>query len=176
MITRKVENEYFIPGISAVQKWESRNGMVNELSYRDVKTVVEHWILNDSRFNYVSLEDRPDLPPHDSIDGVARYFKDDLVPTKKDGHPQATIPRKLYKNLDAWEGSEKSGQIKVLRHLVVWRYMFKGALLPKNLDISHCDHDHTILNLVAESRDLNESRKYCHLFRWTCPHEYHKCT
>jgi len=89
-------------------------------------------------------------------------------------------------DIDYW-GNNDINQFKVLRHLVVWRYLNDYVLIPDGLQISHCDHDTTILNLVAESRDLNESRKYCHKYKWymktdsnttiLCPHRsYHPCS
>lgn len=75
---------------------------------------------------------------------------------------------------------------KVLLHLVVWRQANDYDLLDSSLEISHCDADHNVLNLIAESHDENESRKYCHLFGWyavlpgetepRCPHREWPCT
>ena len=75
---------------------------------------------------------------------------------------------------------------KQLIHLIWWRWENNGALIDPDLHISHCDADHKVLHLVQESRDLNESRKYCHLFGWyktkpgeerpRCPHWEHPCT
>jgi hypothetical protein len=63
---------------------------------------------------------------------------------------------------------------------VYWRWENLSELIPDGLDISHINIDQTVLDLVAEDPDLNESRKYCHhygqRFGWTCPHTYKPCT
>lgn len=80
----------------------------------------------------------------------------------------------------------KPGAGKQLVHLVYWRYQTRGQLIDPSLYISHRDADSTVLNLVQESREMNESRKYCHLFGWyktkpgedrpRCPHWENPCT
>jgi hypothetical protein len=173
----KMNQEYYIPDVSPVQTWDARSDIVNKLSVKDIDTIVKYWLDNDDGFHYVTQKERPDLPKHPTRKESTIYFQDGLKPTKKDGHPQATISTQLKNKLsfNPWELTGKS-QVKLLRHLVVWRYMNKGALVPEELHISHADHDHTVLNLIAESKNLNESRKYCHMYQWACPHVYHKCT
>lgn len=96
------------------------------------------------------------------------------VPTKANGHPQATV-----------SGTGK----KFLIHQIYYRYINNGALVSQDpmVHISHVDADQRVLSLVEESRDMNESRKYCHMFHWyritdafgviMCPHrESSKCT
>jgi hypothetical protein len=115
-------------------------------------------------------------------------FVDKKEPPGENKHPQVTVPVDCRKNcLDVDYWYDVSGQVKIQRHLVVWRYYNDCQLIPTDLDVSHCDHDSTILNLVAETPHLNESRKACHKFGWykktdgygtiLCPHRtYHACT
>jgi hypothetical protein len=75
---------------------------------------------------------------------------------------------------------------KVLVHHVYWRYKNNYETLPKGLHISHLDAEPEVQHLTAESREMNESRKYCHLFGWykrlpnedkiRCPHWENPCT
>lgn len=75
---------------------------------------------------------------------------------------------------------------RVLVHLLWWRYENLGKLVDPDQTISHLDVDRTILRLVQEPRELNESRKYCHLYKWyrplpgeiqsRCPHKQNPCT
>lgn len=77
-------------------------------------------------------------------------------------------------------------QEKALVHLIYWRYTNGYKLIPEDLEISHRDADHTVLNLTAEVKPMNESRKYCHQFgywkafmgesRARCPHKECPCT
>lgn len=102
--------------------------------------------------------------------------------------------KSLYKPV----GSNKHGQVdvkpvlgtstKVLVHHLYWRYQNDFALVPSDprIHISHLDAEPEVMNLVAESRDMNESRKYCHKFKWylqlpgedrlRCPHWENPCT
>lgn len=176
-VVNRVDKEYFIYNLSPIQDWEAREDGVNLYSSNDIKSIVNHWAQHDRHFKRIPLSERPDLTADEEVKGYTRFFRDDLKPTKVNGHPQATVSKALMGKLDfdPWANT-KRGQVKVLRHLVVWRYLNGGALLPDDLQISHVDADHTVLNLVAESRTLNESRKYCHLYRWNCPHSYYECT
>eukprot|EP00300_Choanocystis_sp_HF-7_P007860 c15551_g1_i1.p1 GENE.c15551_g1_i1~~c15551_g1_i1.p1 ORF type:complete len:132 (+),score=17.81 c15551_g1_i1:105-500(+) len=69
-----------------------------------------------------------------------------------------------------------SKQVKVLGHQVLWRYYHDFALIPPDTQVSHlCGRSvcGSAQCLVAENRDLNESRKGCHKGLWTldwCPH------
>ena len=177
---------YDYPVESPIKEWDIRDTPANFFSDSDIDVLIGYWLGNDPKFNHCPYALRPEFGVMGRDSGY--LFKDDLEPTKEGGHPQATIPIALrgVLDFDIWEHTGKA-QPKVLRHLIVWRYMNVGAYIPKDLDISHCDHDHTILNLVAESRELNESRKSCHLFGWyrktdangqiLCPHRYFKkCT
>jgi len=90
-----------------------------------------------------------------------------------------------YPQLDLSRFSFGTALGKQLVHLIYWRYDNDGEQISADLNISHCDADHTILNLVQETRDYNESRKYCHLFGWykaksgedrpRCPHWEYPC-
>jgi len=91
-----------------------------------------------------------------------------------------------YPQLDLHKFSWGVNLNKQLVHLIWWRWVNKGALLNERLTISHLDKDNTILHLTEESVELNESRKYCHLFGWykpkpgedkpRCPHWEVPCT
>jgi len=75
---------------------------------------------------------------------------------------------------------------KVLVHHLFWRFQNNGALmdLAPDMHISHLDKDKKYIECVQESKDMNESRKYCHLFSWykvkagegraRCPHSLGK--
>jgi len=77
---------------------------------------------------------------------------------------------------------------KVLVHHIFWRNNNNGALvdLDPNMHISHIDKDKKYVNCVQETKDMNESRKFCHLFKWykkkpgeersRCPHWESPCT
>jgi hypothetical protein len=75
---------------------------------------------------------------------------------------------------------------KVLVHHLWWRYKNDYQLIDPDQTISHRDADNRVLNLVQESYEMNESRKYCHLFKWykplpgedkaRCPHLETPCT
>lgn len=75
---------------------------------------------------------------------------------------------------------------KQLVHLIYWRYVNNGAIIDPELHISHLDADQQMLNLIQETREMNESRKYCHLLGWykkkpnesrrRCPHWENPCT
>jgi hypothetical protein len=113
--------------------------------------------------------------------GDQEYYKCTMAATKDEKgnpkHPQCTIPKHL---------SPEKKQNKQLVHLLYYRKFNKGAPIPTDLHISHLDADQQVLNLTAESRDVNESRKYCHLFGWyktlpgedrpRCPHWEDPCT
>ena len=186
-------NLYYIPkrsflykSTSPIQIWSPKFILANEFTKNDIKVLVDYWVENDGTFRKVPSYLRPDYS-FNPISYESCLFHDSLVPTKNAGHPQATIPRKLADlfERDYWPDDEK--QLKISRHLIVWRYLNDYEAIPDGLEISHCDHDNTILNLVAESHELNESRKACHIFGWykkrdskgelLCPHRnYHVCS
>lgn len=60
---------------------------------------------------------------------------------------------------------------KVLVHHILWRYQNNFELVGgiRLIHISHLDVDPTVLNLRKETKEVNESRKYCHLFGWYMP-------
>lgn len=75
---------------------------------------------------------------------------------------------------------------KQLVHLLWWRWENRGVLIDEDRHISHLDARPGCLSVVQESREMNESRKYCHLFEWykrktgedrpRCPHWENPCT
>jgi len=104
------------------------------------------------------------------------YWKCKLASTGKCKHAQYDLNRFHF---DGIEG-------KQLVHLIYWRAENNGALIDPNMHISHLDANPDILRLVQETRDENESRKYCHLFGWykrikgeeipRCPHRENPCS
>jgi hypothetical protein len=74
---------------------------------------------------------------------------------------------------------------KALVHLVWWRWVNHNEPIAIGSHISHLDKDGDYLECVQESKDMNESRKYCHLFGWykptngedraRCPHWENPC-
>lgn len=78
---------------------------------------------------------------------------------------------------------------KILVHVLWWRYINGGRKVPLDLDnceLSHLDSNPRYITTILESHDLNESRKYCHKFKWyrtlpgeerpRCPHREYPCT
>ena len=58
---------------------------------------------------------------------------------------------------------------KVLMHQLFWRYQNGGSLVDPTMHVSHLDADKRYIDAVLEPVELNESRKYCHLFGWYAP-------
>jgi len=116
------------------------------------------------------------------VRGEREFYRCSLAATKdakgNPKHPQCTIT----KHAPLPEGQ----QHKQLVHLIWYRYVNEGAMIPDDQHISHLDADQQVLHLTAETRELNESRKYCHLFGWyknlpgedrpRCPHWENPCT
>jgi hypothetical protein len=82
-------------------------------------------------------------------------------------------------------------KFKVLVHHLYWRFENAHAVIPVGVQISHLDQNKKYIHGVAETPAMNESRKYCHLFRWfdiqqlpgggfednpRCPHWEAPCT
>lgn len=174
-------------------------GLVNKISVNDIYTIVKHWEDNDKAYEQLEYGSRVLLEPlglKSFYNNKSVLWRDNLVPSKTHGHTQSTITVSLLNKLENnyWadeikrkKENKQSTQIKVQRHLIVWRHLNKGALIPKDFHISHCDHEDNVLNLIAESREWNESRKICKLkklYKKTdangvilCPHRfYHPCT
>lgn len=103
--------------------------------------------------------------------------------------------RKFEKSLYVTTGENKHGQVdlgpiglkkKALVHLIFWRFQNDFKQIPEKEHISHVDAEPEVLHLVSESPQMNESRKYCHLFKWyktlpgeprpRCPHWECPCT
>lgn len=170
---------YYIPDISPVQGWEPNIDLLaNEFTQLDITTIVHGWLSNGT-IRRVTIAERPDLlASNDGVNTV--YFRDNLVP-QQHGYVQATIPVGVIARLERRAVLPQYVQVRVLTHLIVWRYHWR-AEIPRGLEISHCDHDHRVLRLVAETHSLNESRKACHQHGWTaannlCPHRcYYECT
>lgn len=101
-----------------------------------------------------------------------------LVPSGTIKHAQVDVT--YLKNLQC------SG--KRLVHRIWWRYTHGGQLINPRFHISHLDAEYSqhYLACVEESKEMNESRKYCHFFHWyakkpgedrpRCPHWERPCT
>jgi len=136
-----------------------------------IKEICEYMINTNIRrteSKFVSLEERGwvcNLTP------TNHYRKDGSVSLK---YPQI--------DCNKWQ----PGAGKQLVHAVWWRYRHDGKPIPDNCDLSHTDADPRYIRTVAEPRNLNESRKYCHAYAWyvarpgedrpRCPHRRHPCT
>jgi hypothetical protein len=153
-----LEQEYYIPNESPVQDWQTSKLAVNRFSAEDLNIIVADWHHNSSK----------------TIVLRNNFVYCDLAPNKKSGgHPQATISKRVRGSLSVKSSNE---QWKELVHLVYWRYLFEGALIPEGLEISHTSTNQSNLSaLIAESHRLNETRKGCHHYRWECPHTYYPC-
>lgn len=103
-----------------------------------------------------------------------------LKPTKAAGHPQVSWVKFGF------------GPRKPQLHALWWRWENRDdvaqtcPLIDESLHLSHVDSEEGSVNCVAESVQENESRKYCHLFRWysidpvygraRCPHWENPCS
>lgn len=93
------------------------------------------------------------------------YWKCNLQPTKTStGDPK-------YAQIDLERFASIWGRHlgKQLVHLIWWRAHNNGQLLHPDLHISHRSINTRTLDLIEETREMNESRKYCHLFGWYKP-------
>ena len=98
-------------------------------------------------------------------------------PNKKGGYAQVDITNYCK------EGSGVTK--KVLVHHIYWRYKNDYQKIASGKEISHLHADNTVLDLVEESWELNQSRKWCHFFKWykpldgettpRCPHKECPC-
>ena len=74
---------------------------------------------------------------------------------------------------------------KVLVHSLWWRYSNGYRKIPINLELSHIDANPKMILTRLETHEMNESRKYCHLYHWyrilpgeqapRCPHKEFPC-
>ncbi len=155
------------------QMTTTRASAVNSLSQKELLDVMTH--LKNSNFRrlnriipYVELTDR----------GWRCNLKTTRRPDNTNKYPQIDLNR--FSN--NW--NKRLG--KQLVHLIWWRATNDGALIDPTMEISHRDMDSTILSVVQEAKEINESRKYCHAFNWykcqpnehspRCPHWEHPCT
>jgi hypothetical protein len=111
-------------------------------------------------------------------DPIRGKWMTDLRPTKtKKGYPK-------YPQVDITRFNV-GVEGKVLVHHLYFRYVYE-ELIDQTLHISHLDSDPRVVECVQESKDMNESRKYCHLFSWykaldgedrpRCPHWENPCS
>lgn len=145
-----------------------RASVVNELTLAQLQKIVN--------FMKTSTYTRKGVQMHYLVP-VGEYHKCTLVCTKdKKGnykYPQIDLNRFGIPG-------------KQLVHLIYWRWINEGEKINDELTISHCDADHTVLHLVQESVQFNESRKHCHLLKWwkahpgegraRCPHWENPCS
>ena len=75
---------------------------------------------------------------------------------------------------------------KQLVHLIWWRWRNNFAQIDPTQTLSHLSVDKEIVDCIQENVEMNESRKYCHLFGWynnvlpneitvRCPHRENPC-
>lgn len=144
---------------------DDEDSELNQMTLQDIDLIVRTWLQNGT----IAVEQ-----------GSGRW-RCDLAATGSNKHPQATIPVNLRGQLSV-DSEDKQWKVQV--HRVVWRYRSRLPLPAFDgegaLPISHTARDARYLELIAESVELNESRKYCHLFGWfaqgRCPHVYKPCT
>jgi hypothetical protein len=146
----------------------SKGFAVNQLSYQQIEEIVVY--MKTRNFDGYSpyIEERPrgwfcNLQPTRSEKGKLKY-------------PQFDLTRFRFGNIKG----------KQLVHLIWWRFLNNGQLIDPELDISHLDAEAGYLSVVQETREMNESRKFCHLFCWykvlpgedvkRCPHRENPCT
>lgn len=151
--------------IEETREKSPRGAFVNSLKPEEINRIVE----------FLKTEKFKRNTPY--VQHTERGWKCNLKPTKDSKgnpkHPQLDLKRFGHPG-------------KQLVHMIWWRYENFHSLVRDDFTISHCDADQEILHLVEESRDCNESRKYCHLFGWyktkvgedrpRCPHWEHPCT
>ena len=92
--------------------------------------------------------------------------------------------RSRYPKFDVSREFPGCGQIYV--HILYFIWKNPGETLRADMDISHCDEDPAVCNFCQESREWNEGRNLCHLYklyrndpifgRPLCPHIHHPCT
>lgn len=108
---------------------------------------------------------------------VGKFYKCTLKPNKEGGYAQ----------VDVTSYCKESGVTgKQLVHLIYWRFINDGAQIREGFEISHLCKDNTVLNVLEESWEMNQSRIYCHYFGWyktlpgedrpRCPHWENQCT
>jgi hypothetical protein len=142
--------------------------LVNTISEEKLQEIINYMKANS--FNgkkYIEKKERGwvcNLTPTKTAKGEPKYPQFDIT---KFGFPKGT---------------------KVLVHHLYWRYRNNGIQVDEstNMHISHLDADPTYIECVQESVEMNESRKYCHLFEWyktkegedrpRCPHWEAPCT
>ena len=135
-------------------KYGERDCTVNRLSGSDIDAIVKAWQDNGTLV---------------SRDGHMYCYR---KPVGENKHPQVTIPAHVRSRLSV---PVATSQCKQLVHLVYWRKVNHYAKVPDILHLSHRSANEYNVLCVAESRDLNESRKACHIFAWQCPHTYAPC-
>lgn len=158
---------------------EADNIPVNQLTRTQVENICRH--LQNDTFKVRGLDERKKY-----IEFGDRGVICNLAPTRnKKGeykYPQVSITK--------WCGEKKP---KVLVHAVWWRYINDFKKIDPDLELSHLDVNPRYIDTVQETAEMNESRKYCHLFKWytqlpnddfplfyeespRCPHKENPCT
>lgn len=150
---------------------------VNAISSVQVVALVRHWIdIGTLKPITVHTGGGDGVAPHASIH--THYTT--LVPSA-DGKVQATVPVGHVDTVSALRTAlgRARGQVKVTLHLAYWRYQGRRGSeavcpqLPSNIEISHLaaayqgvllpngDVCTQVMASVAESSEMNESRKAC---------------
>lgn len=142
-------------------KKQKRGEKINQMTQSEIKAVVESLL----KRKYI-YQDKKTL-----------LWVCTMVPNKNEGYAQTDVTG-ACKN-----GSQVTG--KVLVHHLWFRYQNGFAKIKDNMEISHLNKSANILNVIEESWEMNQSRKYCHLFGWykafpneenpRCPHKENPC-
>jgi len=149
-----------------------RASIVNSLSLQELEEII-FFLKNNSikrhglAYPYVEL--------------TSQGWRCNLRPTRQSNGKPKYPQIDLNRFSSSW--NKKLG--KQLVHLIWWRAINQGLAIRPDMAISHRHEDPSILCLVQESKEMNESRKYCHKFRWykrlaeenqpRCPHWENPC-
>ena len=154
-----------------MDKHSKSGDKINQLSILQINSIIEDMV--QRKFNRKGKECR-----YLYKDLIRGKWKTDLKPTKtKKGNPKYPQYDISHYHFDV------TG--KVLVHHLYFRYVTE-QIIDSRLHISHLDLDPTVVECVQESKEMNESRKYCHQFGWykrlpgenrrRCPHWDHRCS
>jgi hypothetical protein len=154
-----------------MNKRRVREISVNDLTPRQVKLICQH-LQNDT----FKVRNQNERKPY--LEFGRRGIICNLAPTrnKKGGYKYPQI------DITKWWGGRKG---KVLVHAVWWRYLNRYQKIDPNMELSHLDANPKYIETVLETVEMNESRKFCHYFKWylkipgedrpRCPHWENPC-
>lgn len=165
-----MEEEKQTPSKSHQEAPKTVKSLKGEKANQLSKEQIENLVTNMIKSKYITMVQREDKQGR-----IVNYYKSLYKTTGEGKHGQVDT-----KNV--------GGSGKVLVHHIFWRYLngYQRIPIDDNMHISHLDAEPEVQNLVLESKDMNESRKYCHMFGWyqkrsneptpRCPHWEHPCT